>query len=157
MISIKHISEAQELLTPRRVMKHLLILCTSGEINLIIDESNFTLCRNSAITITSGQIHYFKSLNEADGIVLEFTYNFFCKTDSDIELIFHNGLFCHFAMNEIIFLESDKLIRTELLKIQDELLNKPYQYSISIHSRIELILVELNRFKIKNGDEIWKA
>jgi AraC-like DNA-binding protein len=156
MISIKLLSEAQELHSPRRVMKHILILCTSGKINLVVDESNFLLSQNTAITITSGQIHYMKSSDEANGIILEFTYNFFCKTDNDIELIFHNGLFCHFAMNEIIFLEAKSLIETELLKIQDELINKPYQYTISIHSRIELILVELNRFKLKNGDEIWK-
>jgi hypothetical protein len=59
---------------------------------------------NTVITITSGQIHHIKKSKAAAGFVLEFTFDFFCKDDKDIELIFHNSLFCHFAMNEVILL-----------------------------------------------------
>jgi AraC-like DNA-binding protein len=40
--------------------------------------------------------------------------------------------------------------------IDHELSEKPYQYLISIHSHIELILVAINRAKVERGDEIWK-
>jgi AraC family transcriptional activator of pobA len=64
-------------------------------------------------------------------------------------LIFHNSLFCHFAMNEVIPLGRSQLVRQELRQIEKELTETPYQYVISIHSRIELILVEINRAKIR--------
>lgn len=156
MISIKHFEEAPELLQSRRVIKYVLVWCSSGTVTLVVDENEFVLTANSVITITSGQIHYFKKTDRAKGLVLEFTYAFFCKDDKDIELIFHNSLFCHFAMNELIRLGKDKQVEQELLKIEDELKRKPYQYLISVHSRIELILVAINRSKIKQGGEIYK-
>src|SRR5262249_30999909 len=86
---------------------------------------------------------------------LEFTLDFFCKDDKDIELIFHNGLFCHFALNEVIAVDKN-ILETQLDLIREELFDQPYQYLISIHSRIELILVAINRAKVSRGDEIWK-
>jgi len=47
-------------------------------------------------------------------------------------------------------------IQQQLELIKKELQEKPYQYLITIHSRIELILVEVNRAKLERGDEIWK-
>jgi len=44
----------------------------------------------------------------------------------------------------------------QLRLIKQELANRPYQYLISVHSRVELILVEINRAKVEQGDEIWK-
>lgn len=123
---------------------------------MVVDENEFVLKPNSIITITSGQVHYFKESKAAMGFVLEFTFDFFCKTDSDIELVFHNSLFCHFAMNEVIPLAKSKVVQKELLQIEKELKEKPYQYMISLHSRVELILVEINRCKIKQGGEIYK-
>jgi AraC family transcriptional regulator, transcriptional activator of pobA len=133
-----------------------LVWCSSGVLTIVVDENEFALTANTVITITSGQIHYIKKSTGAKGLVLEFTYDFFCKNDQDIELIFHNSLFCHFAMNEVISLDKRALVGLQLKEILDEVLHKPYQYMISIHSRIELILVEINRSKIKQGGEIWK-
>lgn len=155
MIGIKKISKATELLKPRRVMRHVLVWCSSGCATIVVDENEFILNSNTVITITSGQVHYFKNLKETEGYVLEFTFAFFCRDDKDIELIFHNGLFCHFAMNEIIAINKS-IIENQLNSISEELDVKPYQYLISVHSRIELILVEINRTKVKRGDEIWK-
>jgi AraC family transcriptional regulator, transcriptional activator of pobA len=53
-------------------------------------------------------------------------------------------------------MSSHQTIQQQLELIKKELFEKPYQYIITIHSRIELILVEINRAKIKRGDEIWK-
>lgn len=156
MISIKTFDQATDLENPRRVLKYILIFCTSGSTTISVDENEFILTQNSVITITSGQIHYFKDIQNATGYVLEFTYNFFCKDDTDMELIFHNGLFCHFAMNEMIKVDNSEIIIKQLEEISKELTETPYQYLISIHSRIELILIEINRTKINRGDEIYK-
>ncbi len=156
MIDIKAFDKAEGLHQPRRIKKYVLVWCASGSVLMVVDENEFVLKANSVITITSGQIHHIKKSNSAKGFILEFTYDFFCKNDKDIELIFHNSLFCHFAMNEIIPLLKSEIVGSELKLIEQELSQKPYQYLISIHSRIELILVEINRSKIKQGGEIWK-
>jgi AraC family transcriptional regulator, transcriptional activator of pobA len=122
---------------------------------MTIDEKKFNLTSGQVITITSGQIHNINKTSKAKGFILEFTLDFFCKDDKDIELIFHNGLFCHFAMNEVIAVNKS-LVEAQLNLIQQELKEQPYQYLISIHSRIELVLVAINRAKVKRGDEIWK-
>lgn len=156
MITIKTFAEAEELQNPRRVLRYVLIFCTAGEITVSVDERGYILIPNTVLTITSGQIHSFTDNKNAEGFVLEFTYNFFCKDDYDMELIFHNGLFCHFAMNEIILVDNSQTIINQLNEITKELSEQPYQYLISVHSRIELILVEINRTKINRGDEIYK-
>lgn len=156
MITIKTFDQAADLEKPRRVLKYVLIFCTSGLTTVSVDENEFILTENSVLTITSGQIHFFKNIGNAKGYILEFTYNFFCKDDNDMELIFHNGLFCHFAMNEMIAVDNSQIIIRELEEIRKELIEAPYQYLISIHSRIELILIEINRTKINRGDEIYK-
>ncbi|SHF38517.1 AraC family transcriptional regulator [Pedobacter caeni] len=156
MIEIKSFKEINELKKPKRILKYVLVFCTSGTATIVVDENEFELSENTVITITSGQIHYFKKLDGAQGIILEFTYDFFIKGDHDMELIFHNGLFCHFAMNEAIKVENGATIMKELAEIEQEILSRPYQYLISVHSRIELILIEINRTKINRGDEIYK-
>jgi AraC family transcriptional regulator, transcriptional activator of pobA len=156
MIDIKPLEHAAELMQPRRIRKYLLVWCASGTATLGVDENQFELKANTVITITSGQIHHVKEMRQAKGLVLEFTFDFFCKNDNDIELIFHNSLFCHFAMNEVIALGKSRLVESELKQIENELNQKPYQFLISIHSRLELILVEINRVKLKQGGEIYK-
>lgn len=155
MIDITSLENASHLRKPRRIRKYVLIWCSSGTATLVVDENEFELKANTVITITSGQIHWVKK-QTAKGFVLEFTYDFFCKDDKDIELIFHNSLFCHFAMNELISLGKSQLVESQLRQINGELKEKPYQYLISVHSRIELILVEINRAKIREGDEIYR-
>jgi YesN/AraC family two-component response regulator len=155
MIKLTSLENASGLNIARRIMKYVLIYCNSGKLSIRVDEKDFQLSAGEVITITSGQIHYINKINKAKGFVLEFTLAFFCKDDKDIELIFHNGLFCHFAMNEVIAVNK-AVIEDQLKNISEELLKKPYQYLISVHSRIELILVAINRAKVERGDEIWK-
>ena len=156
MIEIHKIQDARELLTPRRIRKYVLIWCESGSIPMHVDENEFVLTPNSVITITSGQVHHISNIGDAKGWVLTFTYDFFCKDDNDIELIFHNSLFCHFAMNEVISLGNSAVVGDEFTRLYSEIENRPYQYLISVHSRVKLILVEINRQKIAAGGEIWK-
>lgn len=155
MIGIKNLENLTDFHNPRRIMKYVLVYCSSGSITMLVDEKEFNIASGQVITITSGQVHCITKNKKAKGFVLEFTLDFFCKDDKDIELIFHNGLFCHFAMNEVIAVDKEILV-TQLSLIQQELDEQPYQYLISIHSRIELILVAINRAKVKRGDEIWK-
>jgi AraC family transcriptional regulator, transcriptional activator of pobA len=155
MIEIKTLENGTNLDKPRRIMKYVLVYCASGILSMTIDEKKIKLASGQLVTITSGQIHSINKSLKAKAFILEFTLDFFCKNDNDIELIFHNGLFCHFAMNEIISVNKT-IIETQLNSISEELVKQPYQYLISVHSRIELILVEINRAKVKLGDEIWK-
>jgi len=156
MIVIRTFDDIADLRQARRITKYVLVYCSSGSATMVVDENEFELKSNQVITITSGQIHYFKKIKAAKGFILEFTYAFFCKDDNDIELIFHNSLFCHFAMNEVILLGKSKIVEQELAQLQKELKDEPYQYLISAHSRVVLILVEINRSKIKTGGEIYK-
>ncbi|HEX5152877.1 MAG TPA: AraC family transcriptional regulator [Parafilimonas sp.] len=156
MIDIKTFEAYPNISTPRRLRKYVFIWCLKGTEKLVVDENEFTLKQHEVLTITSGQIHYFKTWNKAEGFILEFTLDFFCKNDNDIELTFQNGLFCHFDRNEVIPVANYQTIHQQLELIKKELEEKPYQYLISIHSRIELILVEVNRAKLERGDEIWK-
>ena len=153
MVDINELTKATEINKPRRIMKYVLVYCATGNIKMIIDEKEFSLKSGDVITITSGQVHSLQQTSKTKGTILEFTLDFFCKDDKDIELIFHNGLFCHFAMNEVIAVDK-AIMETQLISIQQELKDKPYQYLTSVHSRIELILVAINRAKVKRGDEI---
>lgn len=156
MVDIKSFSEYPNIATPRRLMKYILIWCSSGSAEIVADENTFLLKQNQVLTITSGQVHYFKNIKSAAGYILEFTLDFFCKDDNDIELVFHNGLFCHFDMNEVIEVPGYKTVENYLKLIKKDIELKPYQYLISVHSYIELLLVEINRSKVEKGDEIYK-
>lgn len=155
MVEIQSFENLAGFKNPRRVMKYVLVYCASGKLTMGVDEKEFTLGSGNVLTITSGQWHYIKKSAKATGSILEFTLDFFCKNDNDIELIFHNGLFCHFDLNEVIAVEKT-ILGTQLKLIRDELKKQPYQYLISVHSRIELILIAINRAKVERGDEIWK-
>ncbi|MBK7105086.1 MAG: helix-turn-helix domain-containing protein [Ignavibacteriae bacterium] len=156
MISIKKIHEAIELTLPRRVKKYIIIFVTSGKLQIKIDDKDFTLNANDIITITSGQYHFVKSIKNVKGFVLDFTYHFFIKDDADIELIFQNGLFCHFDLNEVNKISNAKIVENYFKDIAEELLNQPFQYFTAIHSKVKLILIEINRARILSGYEIWK-
>lgn len=155
MINIKKLISQTKLVGPQRVLKYILLWCKNGVATVHIDEHSFYLTASQTLTITSGQYHQIKQIN-GELTALEFTLDFFCKNDNDIELIFHNGLFCHFGMNEIITLKNSETVNDLLDKIETELSEKPYQYLVSVHSYIELILIQINRAKIEDGNEIWK-
>lgn len=141
---------------PKRVKKYIFLWCSEGELSIEVDNKLLTLTKNQVLTITSGQYHCFKKTNSGKGYLLDFTLDYICKTEKDIELIFQNSLFCHFDYNEIITINNPNEVKQHLQKIEEELNNKPFQYLESVHSRIELLLFEVNRSKIANGGEIWK-
>lgn len=55
-----------------------------------------------------------------------------------------------FALNLIAAMIS-KFFLEQLLRVREKLHAKPYQYLISVHSRIELLLVAINRLKSTVG------
>ncbi len=137
-------------------MKYVLFWCAGGRLIVKVDGQDFMLDAHDILTITSGQVHHIVEAVDAQGYMLTFTYDYFCKDDNDIELVFQNGLFCHFDENEVIHIPEHTAIELHLQHIAKELSEQPYQYLLTIHSRIELILVAINRAKIERGDEIWK-
>ena len=155
MITIDKIETISDF-TPKRIKRYLFLWCSQGSISIMVDDKLLTLNQNQVLTITSGQYHCFQSIQEGKGYVLSFTLDYICKTDKDIELIFQNSLFCHFDYNEIIDINNPDEISSQLHKIEQEYQEKPFQYLESIHSRIELLLFEVNRSKIENGGEVWK-
>lgn len=155
MVEIYPLSSAA-LATPRRITRYVLIWCVDGSVTITVDGNDYRLIPRSLITITSGQYHCIRERNDPVGFVLEFTYDFFCKDDNAIELIFENGLFCHFDENQVITIPDFNIVQAQLVCIEQELRERTYQYQIVIHASIERILVEINRAKILRGDEIWK-
>ncbi|VXB69845.1 Transcriptional regulator, AraC family [Flavobacterium sp. 9AF] len=151
-----HKTESITDFNPKRVKKYALIWCQEGNLTLEVDHKMLTLSQNQVVTITSGQYHAFKNTKNSKGYLLQFTLDYICKTEKDIELIFQNSLFCHFDYNEIISCTNKTEIEEQFLKIENELRCKPYQYLEAIHARIELLLFTVNRAKIENGGEIWK-
>ena len=120
MIEITTLENISELNKPRRIMKYVLVYCMSGKVVMVADNKELSLAAGKVLTITSGQFHYIKKIMKATGFMLEFTLDFFCKDDKDIELIFHNGLFCHFAMNEVIAVDKT-IVEEQLNCIEQEL------------------------------------
>lgn len=147
-----------ELSTPniQRHKKYLIIWCKVGCLSIHVDGKDFKVRSGQLITITSGQAFRIANVGESEGVVLEFTYDFFCKDDRDLELIFHNGLFCHFALNEVVAVPETHGLSEHFNLMRDEFVARPYQYLISLHSRLSLVLTEINRAKIDQGHEIWR-
>ncbi|MCB9211576.1 MAG: helix-turn-helix domain-containing protein [Ignavibacteriales bacterium] len=156
MITLKNINDTNELIKPRRIKKYIIIYISSGSLQIKIDNKDFTLKKHELITITSGQFHFITKNNKAKGIVLDFTYHFFIKDDSDVELIFQNGLFCHFDDNDVIKIPNYNFVENYFNEIENELTIQPFQYLTSIHSKLKLILIEINRARVAIGYEIWK-
>ena len=87
MVSIQKLQDIRYF-TPRRVKQYLLITCSAGSVTLQVDDKELMIQENEVLTITSGQYHYFRNVKDAEGYLLDFTLNFVCKNDNDIELIF---------------------------------------------------------------------
>ncbi|MCU0419722.1 MAG: AraC family transcriptional regulator [Cyclobacteriaceae bacterium] len=156
MVEYYPLTQLTNAAAPQRVRKYLLVWCGGGQCQLEVDGRQLIVPAHHALTITSGQVHGFREVQAASGGVLYFTLDFFSKDDTDLELIFHNGLFCHFDLNEIIPVQHPAVIESQLELIREELERTPYQYVASIHARIQLMLIEINRSKMARGDEVYK-
>lgn len=156
MVAISSWKDYPNIKVARRITRYLIIWCQDGEADVEVDDEVFKLRKGCLLTVTSGQIHRFTAFDQGEGLILEFTLEFFCKDDSDIELVFQNGIFCHFDINEVVHMPDKSFVEQLLSNIQNELTHKSFQYLASIHARIKLLLVEINRAKISSGYSVWK-
>ncbi len=101
MIEMRKYSNQEVHSEARRVIKYNLFRCNNDNAEILSDKKIFTLKTGHPVIIISRHFHQLRSV-EGELTALEFTLDFFSKSDSDIEPIFHNGLFCHLGMNEII-------------------------------------------------------
>lgn len=140
-----HILMAQ----PARQYKFVLIYCKSGRLQLEIDGDAYVLTAAQFLTITPKQFYQFTQQQDCEGHILEFTYDFFCKDDKAIELIYHNGLYCHFGLNEIIeATPSIDKVNQCFASIQNELAHKAFEFETSMHAHLKLLIIEVSRCKI---------
>ncbi len=150
-IDLKQIDDNVLMTEPNRQYKFMLILCRSGNAKIEIDNQPYEIISGHFLTITPKQYYQFIEINTCDGYVLEFTYDFFCKNDKAIELIYHNGLYCHFGLNELIKIpneESLRMVDIYFNSIKSELINKQFEYETSLHAIIKLLIIEVSRCKI---------
>lgn len=121
MVEIQKIETIRDF-SPKRLKKYIFLWCSEGNISLEVDNNVLTLTKHQVLTITSGQYHCFRPTHEGKGYVLNFTLDYICKTEKDIELIFQNTLFCHFDYNEIITIHNPSVIEKQLQIIEKELI-----------------------------------
>ena len=158
MISIEKITEAEEMKNLRRVKKYILVYVSTGSVDIKIGDKDFTLCADEIITITPGQFHFIKELNSVKGFVIEFTYHFFIKDDG-CRINISKRVILPFYINEIINASNHKIIFLYLNEINSGLTHKPFQYLSSIHSKLKLILIEIDRTrkKLESGYELLET
>ncbi|RAV97927.1 helix-turn-helix domain-containing protein [Pseudochryseolinea flava] len=150
MISRFDIDEALLMAKPERQHKFVLLFCRRGYLSIEIDQQHYSLGANQFLTITPKQFYRFLD-TAGEGVVVEFTYDFFCKDDKSIELIYHNGLFCHFALNEIINIPNESVLKNvefHLAQLHHELDAQQFEYEASLHAIVKLLLIEVSRCKI---------
>ncbi len=150
-VDLKIINQSILMAVPERQYKFVLIYCKSGKITIDIDNEKYIIKKRQFLTITPKQFYQFIEVSNSDGFILEFTYDFFCKSDKAIELIYHNGLYCHFGLNELINIASEEsYLNVEhcFSLINKELLNKDFEYEASLHSILTLLHIEVSRNKI---------
>jgi hypothetical protein len=67
MVNLRTFQEYDNIDRPKRLMKYILIWCSQGQATVVVDEKELMLKANSILTITSGQIHYFKDIANTKG------------------------------------------------------------------------------------------
>ncbi len=150
-IDLKQIDDNILMIEPNRQYKFMLIWCRSGNAKIEIDNQLYKITGGHFLTITPKQYYQFIEINKCGGCILEFTYDFFCKDYKDTELIYHNGLYCHFGLNELIKISNKNSLSTVdnyFYSIKSELINKQFEFETSLHSIIKLLIIEVSRCKI---------
>jgi AraC family transcriptional regulator, transcriptional activator of pobA len=150
-IQLKKINPQLLIEKPERQYKYLLIYCESGSISIEIDEDFYDLQAHQAITVTAKQYLQWLEINQTTGYILEFTYDFFCKDEKTMELIYYNGLYCHFGLNEVIHLPNELMIQKieqYFADIAQELALEGFEYLAKLHSITKLMIIDVSRCKI---------
>ncbi|PXY46079.1 helix-turn-helix domain-containing protein [Flavobacterium hydrophilum] len=150
-IDLYQINDKTIMSEPQRQYKFVLLYCKTGLIKIDIDNQHYEIKERQFLTITPKQFYQFLEIENCEGYVLEFTYDFFCRDDKAVELIYHNGLYCHFGLNEIINIPdtvSFNKVEGYFNAIQNELDSKNFEYETSLHAVLKLLIIEASRYKI---------
>lgn len=150
-LTLKPLDEGLRMAQPERQYQFVLIYCQTGHLTIDIDDQMYTVGAQQFLTITPKQFYQFIAFNDCNGYVLAFTYNFFCKDDKCTELIYHNGLFCHFGLNETIQIPHSTMVEAverHFSAIHYELTTQAFEWESSMHALLKLLLIEVSRCKI---------
>ena len=151
VLNLRKINSQELMSKPERQYKFVLIYCKTGYVKIEIDNQVYEMSDRQFLTISPKQFYQFIKIINCNGYILEFTYDFFCKDDKSVELIYHNGLYCHFGLNELIRIPTDgsfDKVTTYFASIENELENRQFEFEASLHSIIKLLIIEVSRFKI---------
>ena len=151
MLTLHTINENILMTKPERQHKFVLVFLTAGALTMEIDQQLYNVTGRQFLTITPKQFYKFVSSSDARGSVVEFTYDFFCKDDKAVELIYHNGLYCQFALNEVISIPDEEVfarVTSYFNEIALELERKAFEYEAALHSILKVLLIEVSRCKI---------
>ncbi|MDH5599335.1 MAG: AraC family transcriptional regulator [Cyclobacteriaceae bacterium] len=137
-------------LPPRREHRFIVIYCTNGKGRIEIDDETYSIAAGEFLTVTSMQVYHFLELIQIDGYVIKFSYDFFCRDNKSVELIFNNNLFCHFGLNEVVKVDNNPIkeaIEFYLKVLSGEYKNKKKGYMEKIHGALRLLIIDLSRLK----------
>lgn len=151
IIDLKQIDDTILMTEPERQYKFVLVYCKTGQIKIDIDNQLYEINERQFLTITPKQFYQFVEIKNCEGYTLVFTYDFFCKDDKTIELIYHNGLYCHFGLNELINIPNDNsfnMVESYFKSVKNELTTKAFEFETNLHSILKLLIVEVSRCKI---------
>lgn len=133
-----------------RQHKFFLVFGRKGSFTFEIDQQLYQVGAKQFLTITPKQFYRIIEI-DGEGTIIEFTYDFFCKDDKSIELVYHNGLYCHFGLNELINVPDDAVLKKVDFYIEtllEELATRRFEYEANLHATLKLLLIEVSRCKI---------
>ncbi|MEK7393516.1 MAG: helix-turn-helix domain-containing protein [Fibrobacterota bacterium] len=132
-----------------RELRFAVLLGCSGNLRIEVDDMEFDVGPAQALTITPMQMVK-ASVATGAGWVLDFTYDGICHDEVDRGLVYDNGLFCHFGINQVLNLDPDAFARVEGImgRLAAELECAPWGAHMACHSLVKLLLVEIARAKL---------
>lgn len=132
-----------------RELRFAVLVGGSGSLRIEVDDVEFEVGPSQALTITPMQMVQ-ASTTTGSGWILDFTYDGICRDEADRHLVYDNGLFCHFGINQVLDLDPDATARVEGItaRLAIELEVAAWGAHMACHSLVKLLLVEIARAKL---------
>ena len=138
-----------------RELRFSILIGISGRLRLCVDEQEFSVESGQILTITSMQMVEISAV-DGEGWILDFSYDGFCRDEADRMLVYDNGLFCHFGLNQVLDLDplaADRL-GWILRRLEEEGRGDGWGAVQARHSLVKLVLVEAARAKLAKQAEL---
>lgn len=121
----------------------------TGTLRIGIDDQEHSVGPAQVLTITPMQMVEVLAVS-GEGRVVDFTYDGICRDEADRALVYDNGLFCHFGLNQVLDLDRPARLRIDglLERIDAELADRAWGAHAACHSLVKLVLVEAARAKM---------